>query len=33
MNLEGMKIFLEEVKQDLSKAKNGKKVECSWNFN
>src|SRR3990170_5095671 len=32
MNLEGMKTFLEEVKQDLSKAKKSKKVECSWNF-
>jgi len=32
MNLEGMKIFMEEVKQDLSKAKKSKKVECSWNF-
>jgi uncharacterized OsmC-like protein len=33
MNLEGMKIFMEEVKQDYSKAKKSKKVECSWNFN
>jgi uncharacterized OsmC-like protein len=33
MNSEGMKGFLEEVKQDLSKAKKSKKVECSWNFN
>jgi len=33
MNLEGMKTFMEEVKQDLSKAKKSKKVECSWNFN
>ncbi len=32
MNLEGMKNFLEEVKQDYSKAKKSKKVECSWNF-
>jgi uncharacterized OsmC-like protein len=32
MNLEGMKGFLEEVKQDLSKAKRNKKVECSWSF-
>lgn len=32
MNLEGMKIFLEEVKQDQSKAKKSKKVECSWNL-
>jgi len=32
MNLEAMKTFLEEVKQDLSKAKKSKKVECSWNF-
>jgi len=32
MNLEGMKIFLEEVKQDHSKAKKSKKVECSWNL-
>ena len=33
MNLEEMKIFLEEVKRDLSKAKKSKKVECFWNFN
>jgi len=33
MNLEGMKTFVEEVRQDLSKAKKSKKVECSWNFN
>ena len=33
MNLEGLEIFMEEVKQDLSKAKKSKKVECSWNFN
>jgi uncharacterized OsmC-like protein len=32
MNLEGLQIFMEEVKQDLSKAKKSKKVECSWNF-
>ena len=32
MNLEGMKNFLEEVKQDLSKSKKSKKVECTWNF-
>ncbi len=32
MNLEGLKFFMEEVKQDLSKAKKSKKVECSWNF-
>lgn len=32
MNLEGLKIFVEEVKKDLSKAKKSKKVECSWNF-
>jgi len=32
MNLEGMKTFMEEVKQDLSKAKKSKKVECFWNF-
>ena len=30
--LEGLKIFMEEVKQDYSKAKKSKKVECSWNF-
>lgn len=32
MNLEGMKNFLEEAKQNLSKAKKSKKVECTWNF-
>jgi uncharacterized OsmC-like protein len=32
MNLEGMKTFMEEVKQDPSKAKKSKKIECSWNF-
>ena len=32
INLTEMKIFMEEVKQDLSKAKKSKKVECSWNF-
>jgi len=32
INLETMKIFLEEVKQDPSKAKKSKKIECSWNF-
>ena len=32
MNLEGMKKFVEEVKQDLSKSKKSKRVECSWNF-
>jgi len=32
MNLEGMKTFLDEVKQDYSKAKKSKKIECSWNF-
>lgn len=32
MNIEGLKIFIEEVKQNLSKAKKSKKVECSWNF-
>ena len=32
MNLEGLKTFIEEVKQDYSKAKKNKKVECSWNF-
>ncbi len=33
MNVEGIKIFMEEVKQDLSRAKKSKKVECFWNFN
>jgi uncharacterized OsmC-like protein len=32
INLNEMKVFIEEVKQDLSKAKKSKKVECSWNF-
>jgi len=32
MNLEEMKIFMEGVKQDLSKAKKSKRIECSWNF-
>ncbi len=32
INLEGLKIFVEEVKKDLSKAKKSKRVECSWNF-
>jgi uncharacterized OsmC-like protein len=32
MNLQGMKIFMEEVKQDPSKAKKSKKIECSRNF-
>jgi len=32
MNIEGLKIFIEEVKQDYSKAKKSKKIECSWNF-
>ena len=32
MDLEGMKTFMEEIKQDYSKAKKSKKVECSWNF-
>ena len=32
MNLEGLKFFMEEVKQDPSKAKKSKKIECSWNF-
>jgi len=32
INLEGMKGFVEEVKQDLAKSKRTKKVECSWNF-
>jgi hypothetical protein len=29
INLNEMKIFMEEVKKDLSKAKKSKKVECS----
>ena len=33
MNLKEMTAFVEEVKQDLSKSKKSKKVECSWNFN
>ena len=33
MNLEAMARFMEEVKQDYSKAKKSKKIECSWNFN
>jgi len=32
IRLEGMKRFVEEVKQDLSKSKKTKKVECLWNF-
>jgi uncharacterized OsmC-like protein len=32
INLNEMKVFMEEVKQDLSKAKKSKKVECLWNF-
>lgn len=32
INLKEMKSFVEEVKQDLSKSKRTKKVECSWNF-
>ena len=32
INLEEMKSFVEEVKQDLAKSKRIKKVECSWNF-
>jgi uncharacterized OsmC-like protein len=32
INLNDMKVFMEEVKQDLSKAKKSKKVECLWNF-
>lgn len=32
MNLQGMKTFMEEVQQDLSKAIKSKKIECSWNF-
>ncbi|MGB9628002.1 MAG: OsmC family protein [Thermodesulfobacteriota bacterium] len=32
MNLEGLKLFVEEVKQDLSKGKKSKKIECLWNF-
>jgi len=31
-NLKEMKSFIEEVKQNLSKSKIMKKVECSWNF-
>ena len=33
MNLEGLQIFVEDAKKDLSKAKKSKKIECSWNFN
>jgi len=33
MNLEGLQIFVEDAKKDLSKTKKSKKVECSWNFN
>src|SRR4030067_1463848 len=32
MNLEGLQIFMEDAKKDLSKAKKSKKIECSWNF-
>ncbi|MBI4619138.1 MAG: OsmC family protein [Desulfobacterales bacterium] len=32
MNLEGVKIFMEEVKEDYSKAKKSKRIECTWNF-
>jgi len=32
MNLEGLQIFVEDAKKDLSKAKKSKKIECSWNF-
>ena len=32
MNLEGLQMFVEDAKKDLSKAKKSKKVECSWNF-
>lgn len=32
MNLEGIKNFVEEVKEDYSKAKKSKKIECTWNF-
>lgn len=32
INLKEMKIFVQEVKQDLSKSKKSKKVECLWNF-
>jgi uncharacterized OsmC-like protein len=32
INLEEMKSFVAEVKQDLAKSKRTKKVECSWNF-
>ena len=31
-NLEGLQIFMEDAKKDLSKTKKSKKVECSWNF-
>lgn len=30
INLKEMKIFVQEVKQDLSKSKKSKKVECLW---
>jgi len=33
MNFEGLKTFVEEVKQDLKRANKSKKFECSWNFN
>jgi uncharacterized OsmC-like protein len=32
LNLGELKIFIEEVKSDHSKAKKSKKIECSWNF-
>lgn len=32
MNLEQMKVFMEEVRRDLSKAKKSKKIECTWFF-
>jgi uncharacterized OsmC-like protein len=32
INLEAVKSFAEEVKQDPAKSKKVKKVECSWNF-
>jgi len=32
INLEEMKSFVEEAKQDLTKSKRTKKVECLWNF-
>ena len=32
INLKEMKIFIEDVKQNISKAKKSKKVECTWNF-